>query len=236
MIKKITIALFIICLSQSVLAQGDHLSLGIGPALLYSDNSGIYREFKFKVQPAITLSINKQLNEYIGLRGSVGLQLLNSGQYYLELPKQMVKWGNKDQAFAFKGQGYFADVMPVFTTNPNSAGMMMSSLQFYAGAGFGVMYAQRNQEVLKNGLVLNDLLEEGEIIKSKESDLIPYVPVRTGISTNLNGDWDFALEFVLLVTTNSEVDGNNIIDKRITVVDMSGQIQFTVKWYFGPAW
>lgn len=83
---------------------------------------------------------------------------------------------------------------------------------------------------------MNDLLEEGEIIKSKESDLIPYVPVRTGISTNLNGDWDFALEFVLLVTTNSEVDGNNIIDKRITVVDMSGQIQFTVKWYFGSTW
>lgn len=234
--KAIVLGLLMMVFASSVFAQGDHISLGVGPALLYSDNSGIFREFKFKVQPTATISYNKQITDFMGLRGSLGVQFMNSGDYYLEKPKNMVKWGDKDQAYSFTGQGYFADVMPMFTTNPNSSGMLTSAIQFYAGAGFGVMFVQREEQILKNGEVSFNQLVKGETITTDDSDIIPYVPVRTGISTNLSGDWDFALEFVLLITTNSEVDGNNILDKRITKVDMAGQILLTVKRYIGSPW
>lgn len=236
LVRTLVFGFFLVCFCQTVSAQGNYISLGLGPSLLYSDNSGIYRESKFKIQPTISLSYNKQINDFIGLRGSLGVQFLNSGDYYLEKPRHMVKWGDKDQAYSFTGHGYFADVMPVFTTNPNSSGKLSSTFQFYAGAGFGLMFVQREQKIFKNGLVqFNDIIE-GETIITSDSDLIPYVPIRTGINTNLSGDWDFGLEFVLLVTTNSEVDGNNILDKRITKVDMSGQILLSVKRYIGSPW
>jgi hypothetical protein len=235
MLRNFIFIFIVMCFSHSLLAQGNHFSIGIGPSLLYSDNSGEYRQFNFKIQPAISLSFNQQLSENIGLRGSVGAQIFNSGEYYVARSNKIVRWGDKDQAFAFKGRGYFADLMPVFTTNPNSSGMLNSSLQFYAGLGLGLMFVEREQETLKNGIVKGGVLISGDIISSNETDLIPYIPIRTGISTNLSGNWDFALEFVLMTALSSELDGNNIKDKLLTP-DMSGQIQFVVKRYFGQAW
>jgi hypothetical protein len=166
---------------------------------------------------------------------SVGAQIFNSGEYYLAYPNKIVRWGDKDQAFGFKGRGYFADLMPVFTTNPNSSGMLNSSLQFYAGLGFGLMFVERDQQTFKNGVFKGGILISGDIISSNETNLIPYIPIRTGVSTNLSGNWDFALEFALMTTLNSELDGNNIKDKLLTP-DMSGQIQFVVKRYVGQVW
>lgn len=219
---------------QNLWAQGDYLSFGIGPSLLYADNSGEYRKFKFKVQPAIKLSYNKQLTEYIGLRGSLGTQNFNSGGFDQLNQNYVINWGNQDQAFDFRGKGYFADVMPIFTTNPNTPGKVNSTLQFYVGLGLGVMFVEREQEILKNGVLNSGELVGGDIVISNETNIIPYIPIRTGLSTNLKGDWDFALEFVLMTTTNSELDGNNIKTKEITP-DMSGQILFIVKRYFGKA-
>lgn len=223
------------CFSRNLSAQGNHFSIGIGPSLIYLDNSGIYQDFRFKIQPAITISFNQQLSENVGLRGSVGAQIFNSGEYYLAYPNKIVRWGDKDQAFGFKGRGYFADLMPVFTTNPNSSGMLNSSLQFYAGLGFGLMFVERDQQTFKNGVFKGGILISGDIISSNETNLIPYIPIRTGVSTNLSGNWDFALEFALMTTLNSELDGNNIKDKLLTP-DMSGQIQFVVKRYVGQVW
>jgi len=235
MIKSFIVFFLTMGFYQNLFAQGDHLSFGFGPSLLYSDNSGEYRNFKFKVKPAITFSYNKQINEFLGLRGSIGAQMFNSGGYDPLNSKYVINWGNQDQAFDFKGTGYFADFIPIFTTNPNALGMIASSLQFYAGLGFGFMFVDREQETLKNGVLKDGVLVEGDIIISNETSFIPYVPFKTGISTNLSGDWDFALEFVLITTTNSEIDGNNIKTKEVAP-DMSGQIQFIVKRYLGQAW
>jgi hypothetical protein len=235
MIRNFIFIFMAMCFSRNLSAQGNHFSIGIGPSLIYSDNSGIYQDFRFKIQPAITISFNQQLSENVGLRGSVGAQIFNSGEYYLAYPNKIVRWGDKDQAFGFKGRGYFADLMPVFTTNPNSSGMLNSSLQFYAGLSFGLMFVERDQQTFKNGVFKGGILISGDIISSNETNLIPYIPIRTGVSTNLSGNWDFALEFALMTTLNSELDGNNIKDKLLTP-DMSGQIQFVVKRYVGQVW
>lgn len=235
MIRNLIVVFIIMCCCQNLSAQGNHFSIGIGPSLIYSDNSGEYREFGFKIQPSITFSFNQQMNENVAIRGSIGAQNFNSGDYDLAYPKKIISWGDRDQAFGFKGRGYFADVMPIFTTNPNSSGMLNSSLQFYAGLGIGLMFVERDQEILKNGVFKDGVMIRGDIISSYETNLIPYVPIRTGISTNLSGDWDFALEFVLMTTLNSKLDGNNIKDKTLTP-DMLGQIQLVVKRYFGSPW
>ncbi len=237
MTRIVIVFFFITCFCSTVSAQGDYISIGFGPSMIYSDNSGLYREFKFKIQPAVSLSINKQLSEYVGLRGSLGTQIFNSGHYtdYNPNPKRIINWGNEDQAFGFKGMGYIADIMPVFTTNPNASGMLMSTIHFYAGLGFGLMYVSRDLEILRNGIIDNGVIVDGEILKTNETDFLPLIPLRTGLSTNLSGDWDFALEFVLITTLSSELDGNNIKYNQIDP-DMSGQILFTVKRYFGSAW
>lgn len=220
---------------HSLSAQGDYISLGIGPSMLYADNSGEYRDFQFKIQPSITLSFNRQISEYVGIRGSIGAQNINSGDYDLKYPRKLIRWGDQDQAFRYKGAGYFADLTPIFTTNPNAAGKLTSAVQFYAGLGLGAIYVVRDQEILKNGVFEEGELIEGNIMKSTETNVIPYIPIRTGLSTNLSGNWDFALEFILITTLNSKIDGNVIKDKLLAP-DMSGQIQFVVKRYFGQAW
>lgn len=236
MLRSFIIVCFILLLSENVKAQGNHVLLGIGPSLVYVDNnSGVYKKFKFQVRPALTLSVNKQLTENIGLRGTLGAQMLSSGEYDFSKAKRIAKWGETGQAFDFKGTGYYVDVMPVFTSNPNSLGMTMSQIQFYAGLGFGLMFVQREQKTLENGVVEDGELISGEIITSNETSLLPNIPLRVGFSTNSGNHWDYGLEFVLITTFSSELDGNNIRHNNINP-DLAGQILFTVKRYFGRAW
>jgi hypothetical protein len=235
MIRRSIIIFIITCVCHASWAQGDHLTVGIGPSMIYGDNSGQYRDFKFKILPAISLSFNKQVNENIAVRGSLGAQMLNSGDYDVPYPKKLVRWGDQDQAYRYKGMAYLADAMPIFMTNPNEMGMMMSTFQFYVGLGVGAMFVDREQETLKNGIIEDDALISGDIITSKVSNVIPYIPTRIGISTNSDSDWDIGLEFVLIVTTNSKLDGNNI-DYNGIAPDMAGQILFTVKRYIGKRW
>src|SRR5688572_12495770 len=120
--NRVLFALFFsVCFCLKSSAQGDHLSLGIGPSMVYADNnSGVYKEFRFRVRPAVTLAVSKQLSESLALRGTLGVQIFDSGEYDFSYSKRISNWGNKDQAFEFKGTGYFADFLPVFTTNPNA--------------------------------------------------------------------------------------------------------------------
>ena len=238
MIRRFLVVIFIVSICQTSWAQGDHLTLGIGPSFVYGDNSGEYSNFKFKVLPAMSLSFNKQMTENITVRGSIGVQMINSGDYADydgENTKKLIRWGDQDQAFSYKGTSYFADAMPIFMTNPNEMGMLMSTFQFYAGLGLGIMFVEREQNTLKNGLLTDGVLTEGDVVTSKETNVLPYIPTRIGLSTNSGGDWDLGLEFVLITALNSKLDGNNIKDKSLSP-DMSGQILITVKRYIGKSW
>jgi hypothetical protein len=236
MIRRLIIVFTVMCMCQTSWAQGDHITLGIGPSMIYGDNSGHYKRFFFKIQPAVTLAFNKQMSEHVGVRGTLGLQKFDSGDYeQYPHPERLAKWGNLGKPFAFKGVGYFADAMPIFTTNPNEMGMLMSSLQFYAGLGFGVMYVQRDQKTLISLFDEEGLPVADDIVTTKESNVIPYIPTRIGFSTNSSKDWDFGLEFVLILTTNSNLDGNDINYNSIGP-DMAAQILFTVKRYIGKRW
>ncbi|SDZ29246.1 MULTISPECIES: hypothetical protein [Rhodonellum] len=213
----------------------DHISIGIGPSMLYGDNAGEYTAFKFKILPSATLAYNNQIADIMDLRATFGVQMLNSGGYDPLNTGRVVRWGDNDQAFDFKGNAYFGDIMSVVNFNPNIPGRAGEIANFYAGLGLGVMYVNRDQEVLKNGRIENEILLEGEIIKSKQSTTLAYLPFRVGVSTNLESDWDYSFDFSLFTALDSGLDGNNMKTKRIKP-DMMGQFQIVIKRYFGRSW
>ncbi len=235
MFKNILSLIFFVSIYQLSMAQGDFVSIGVGPGMLYADNSGEYRAFKFKIQPAATISINKQISDFLSVRANIGAQMLNSGGYDPLNHRRVVNWGNQDQAFDFTGIAYFLDVTPILITNPNSQGMVASPFHFYAGLGFGAMYVEREQKVLKNGLIIDGELVQGDIITTNENNIVPYIPLKIGVSTNLEYEWDYAVEFSLMTGLNSEIDGNNMKTKTLQP-DMIGQILFTVRRYIGRPW
>jgi len=210
----------------------DYISLGIGPSMLYADNAGEYTAFKFKILPSASLSYNTQVGYLLDLRATIGSQMLNSGGFDPLTAQRVVRWGNNDQAFDFKGNAYYGDIIAVFNLNPNSPGRAGEVANLYAGVGIGIMHVRRDQEILKNGKIKNNILLEGEIVKSKQSSTLAYVPVRVGISTNLESSWDYSFEFSLFTALNSELDGNHMQTKRIKP-DMMGQFQIVIVRYFG---
>lgn len=229
MYKILIIALLSFSYSGILNAQQsrDHISLGVGPSMVYGENTGDFRSLKFKLQPAMTFSYNKQLSHRFDLRTSIGAQFMDSGGYENTSDPTVIEWGKKGQAFDFKGVGYFADIMPVYNFNPEVKNRVPDVVSIYAGLGIGVMHVVREQKV-------NDFTPMNEIVleTSEQSTTAAYVPFRLGISSNLDFDWDYALEFTALTTTNSEIDGNNMKNKLINP-DILFQVQIIVKKYIG---
>lgn len=212
----LTVVLFISILQISFAQyERQHVALGIGPSMIYADNAGLYSTLDFKILPVFTLSYNHQLSDFFDIRGTLGSQLLNSGGFDPIESGRVAQWGLTDQAFDFKGVGYFLDVMPVYNINPNTRGRAGEVVNFYAGLGIGVINVQREQEVLKDVTRINGVFVNGTIVESKQSDTSIYIPLRLGMSTNLEYDWDFAFEASALTTTSTNLDGNNIQYKSI---------------------
>src|SRR5690554_7366474 len=84
--KKVYLILVIFsAVNHFILAQDDRtdrIGAGLGPAMMYGDNTGINRDFKFKVLPALTVDYNKKLHTFFDVRGSLGWQMVNSGDFY----------------------------------------------------------------------------------------------------------------------------------------------------------
>ncbi len=226
--------LFFMFLTEKVTAQGDYIGLGLGPSLLYADNSGQYRKMRFQTLPALTFMYNYQFSDFISVRANVGSQMLNSGNYFNESRKAR-EWGQQDQAFGFSGFGYYADLMPTVITNPDAIGRMYSQYQFYFGAGLGYMLVDKTSEILETNRFEQTNPTQGNVVLAQEMTHHLYIPVRTGVSTNLGSDWEFAVEFTMMISLDSDIDSQNI-QWKLAPVDVFGQAQFVVRRYVGPAW
>jgi hypothetical protein len=229
MYKILAFALLLFGFSEALQAQQsrDHISLGFGPSMVYGENTGDFRSFKFKVLPAATFSYNKQLSHRFDLKSSIGAQFLNSGGYENISDPTVIAWGNNGQAFDFKGVGYFADIMPVYVFNPEVKNRVPDVVSVYAGLGVGVMHVVREQKVTNSTPMTGNVIET-----SDKSTTAAYIPFRLGVSSKLDFDWDYALEFTALTMTNSEIDGNNMKNKLINP-DILLQFQIIVKKYIG---
>jgi hypothetical protein len=229
--KKTLLILIIFTITLSVSEaqddRTDRIGMGLGPAMMYGDNTGINRKLKFKVLPALTLDYHKKLHTFFDVRGSLGWQMVNSGNFYNTRILQKIAKNNLPHGF--KGNAFFADVMPVYHVNPNQSGYLPAMYKVYLGIGLGVAHVARTDRYLS--IIGEDIYGE-EILGSprsiKDSNTSVYVPFRAGVSKDFREDWEIAIEPTLLVSFFGELDGNDL-QQKIVKPDILAQFQFFVR-------
>ena len=212
-------------------AQGsrDHISGGFGWGMIYAENAGIYKFMEFKMEPAFTVAYSKEISDKFDIKASVGGQVLNSGEFRPLNNPIIIEWGDNGQAYYFKGMSYFFDVMPVLNLNPNTSGVG-EPVNFYVGLGLGDMYSERSQRVLLDVVIENGIYIQGFVERSNQSTTVAYVPVKFGMVSNFEYEWDIGLELSAMFLMSSEIDGNNMQNKLI-YPDVMGNFQFFVRRY-----
>lgn len=225
--NALLLLLIFVSVSQSIYAQDDRtdrVGAGLGPAMMYGDNTGINRELKFKVLPVITVDFNKRLHTFFDVRGTVGWQMVNSGNFYS--PRTINKIARANLPHGFKGNAFFADVMPVYHINPNQSGYLPAAYKMYVGAGIGVAHVNRTDTFM----TIPD--DPTSIIRVPGNNTSVYVPFRAGVTKDYMDVWEIALEPSMLVSFFGELDGNDQ-QQKIIKPDILFQFQFFVRRKLG---
>lgn len=205
----------------------DRIGVGFGPAMMYGDNTGVTRKFKFKVLPALTVDYHKKLHTFFDVRGSLGWQMVNSGDFYNTRTIEKIAVSNLPHGF--EGNAFYADIMPVFHLNPNMSGYLPAMYKVYLGTGIGVAHVRRTDRYLS--VVGETLSGEGVLgnpRSMKGSNTSVYVPFRAGVTKDFRQDWEIALEPIMLVSFFGELDGNDQ-QQKIIKPDILFQFQFFVR-------
>ena len=203
-----------------ILAQDnrtDRLGIGVGPSFMYGDNTGVHSKFKFKVLPALSLDYHKKINAFLDVKGTLGWQMINSGDHYSQ--EQIDNIAESNLPHAFSGSVIFGDVMPIYHINPNQSGYLPSLFKVYTGLGLGYFYSNRTDE----RLLLNEPGRQIESYTDSNSGL--YIPFRVGIFKDLPSDADIGLEATFIYSPFGQMDGNDLQQKRIKA-DVLMQLQF----------
>ncbi|HSJ69500.1 MAG TPA: hypothetical protein VK921_17595 [Anditalea sp.] len=207
----------------------DNVSVAIGPAMLYGDNAGRYRQFRFEISPALSLSYSREISDELDIRATAGVQLMDSGDFGMNSLRQENRSALENQAVHFTGQAFFLDVMPVYLFNPTPPGYVGYEFNYYADVGLGALYSNRVDQI---PLVREESTDPIFFEEENNQSIAAYVPIRAGISTNLEGMWDIGVEGTLITALPSNVDGNTIKHKLLPM-DMLLQFQVTLKRYLG---
>ncbi|UCS95652.1 hypothetical protein KZP23_11840 [Echinicola marina] len=193
--------------------------LGIGPASIYADNGGPYRNFEFPIFPAFSLGLASKISRRTNLRGTFGFQPVSSNLDYI--PDLAIQWGEENKAYAFSGNAYTLDLMPEFYLSVYDSHIERPKYNFYGGLGLGIIMVFREQAIAKTNEVQ---------IQDATSTSI-YIPIRIGASMGISPHWDLGFEGTLLSTFSDYLDGN---EGSNTTNDMLIQGQFFVKRYLSP--
>ncbi|WP_394337161.1 DUF6089 family protein [Echinicola strongylocentroti] len=195
------------------------LSFGVGPASMYSDNGGPYRQLDFPIFASFTLSASKKINRRMNLRLSTGYQHVSSNVEYVA--ERAYEWGDENKAYAFSGDAFYLDFMPEFYFLPFDTHIERFRVNGYAGIGVGVITIPQKQAYAKTDQVT--------IIETSPSAL--YVPIRLGGTVAWGANWDVGFEASLFTTFSDDLDGNAGSNRTN---DMLLQGQFFVKRYLSP--
>jgi len=229
LMKKVLLILVIFsAFSQGIIAQDDRtdrIGLGLGPAMMYGDNTGVTRDLKFKVLPALTVDYNKKLHTFFDVRGSLGWQMVNSGDFYNV--KQIAKIANANLPHGFEGNAFFADIMPVYHFNPNQSGYLPAKYKVYGGIGLGVAHVVRTDRIM----TIANVASSTQSVDGTNTSV--YVPFRAGVTKDVREDWEIALEPTLMVSFFGELDGNDL-QQKISKYDMLLQFQFFIRRKINP--
>lgn len=182
--------------NKEKIPKTDIVSIGIGPSFIYADNGGPYRSFEFDWLPAISLSYTKKFHNRFAFKTTAGMQWIQSGS----IPNIEIQeiWAAKEGAIDFRGQAFFADVMPILYILPFHSHMNRQYINLYGGLGIGLLHVNRIQ-----AFSLNEDAPE-----TKATTTTGYVPFRAGISFRLGALSDLALEGTMLFSFSDNLDGN----------------------------
>ncbi|WP_114747868.1 hypothetical protein [Pleomorphovibrio marinus] len=195
----------------------DRLGFGFGPSKIYGDNTGVHKKFRFMVLPAFSVDYHKKLHPYFDLRGTLGWQMISSGDFYTEGIKRGI--ANAGLPHAFNGNVIYADLMPIMHFNPNLSGYLPAQFKFYGGAGIGAFQSSRTERFLR-------IEDETERIETRNSvDRGVYFPFRLGVFKELyKKNSEIGLETSVLLSPFGELDGNSKKQKTIEP-DLLFQVQ-----------
>jgi hypothetical protein len=187
-----------------------------GPAFIYANNSGGLRTLGFKLLPSVSIAYTHQINPYLSMRATTGVQWLQSNVQLKDEAKE--RWGQQDKAFGFRGQAFYADLMPMLQLFP--ARHQGSTINFYAGAGIGMLYVNSTQFRMVNL----------QTVEKKENIFTGYIPIRGAIGKKLNETVELLLEGTFMATFSDQLDGN--VGKKYIQNDHLLQGNLGVKKFF----
>lgn len=229
--KTSLFALIIFALTLNVVKaqddRTDRIGIGFGPGMMYGDNTGINRQFKFKVLPVVTFDYHKKLHTFIDIRGSLGWQMVNSGSFYNS--RQLLKIAEHNLPHGFKGNAYYGHVMPIYHVNPNRSGYLPAMYKVYLGTGLGLIHVSRTDRYLR--VIGEDIYGEGILsspYSEKGNNTSVYVPFMLGVTKDLNEQWEISVEPTLLVSFFGELDGNNL-QQKVLKPDILTQFNFFIR-------
>ena len=198
----------------------DHIiSFGVGPSFAYLDNGGQYRALNFAIKPSISASLIKKMTSVIDLRATLGVQWIENGGN----PSTQVRdaWFATGSSFTAKGSSIYFDVMPTFNLVSFDNHIYRSKVNFYGGAGLGIMYTQTDQK--------KSFSEEER--PTNNNITTGFVPVRAGLSLKIGPYSDIAGEGTMLFTFTDNLDGNIGFNR---FGDHLFQAQIVYRRYFIP--
>lgn len=176
--------------------RNQSIALGIGPSFMYSDNGGIFSASDFQWNPSLGIAYAKKVMPWLAIHATAGIQAVQSGgpirDYAIE------KWEESGGAFRFKGNAFYADLMPVVYLLPYDSHMNRGKLNIYIGSGVGVVHVAR-----KEAFSFDPNAEEFAVTTTTM-----YIPVMLGISYAVGPLTDLALETKGMFTFSDELDGN----------------------------
>ncbi len=175
----------------------DHIvSIGVGPSFAYLDNGGQYRSFDFAIKPSVSASVIKRMTPVMDLRATLGVQWIENGGN--PSTKMRDQWFFNGSSFTVKGSSIYFDVMPTFNLISFDNHIYRSKVNFYGGAGLGILYTQSEQK--------KSFSEEEK--PTETSITTGYVPVRAGLSVKIGPYSDIAGEGTALFSFTDNLDGN----------------------------
>lgn len=225
--KKIFYILFLlfstISITQAQSNRTDKLGVGLGPSVLYGDNTGIFSDLRFKVLPALSVDYNRFIDTHFDVRGTLGWQMIGSGDFYSEgLIEKIALAG---YPHAFKGSLIYGDVMPIYHINPDKRGFLPSLVKVYTGLGVGFFHSLRKDE----RRIYNGAEFSTESYNASNTNI--YFPFRVGAFINIPEiKGDLGIEGTLMISPFGNMEGNSL-QQKIIKSDIAAQFQVTYRYH-----
>jgi len=208
------------------------LTIGIGPAVAYTDFSFEESRYPSIVHPSLFMAYGQQFKDHIFLVTTVGVQLSESNHVFRG-SEDLAPFVDQGQSITYKTQSLFADIMPQFNIWRSDTHVWRPRFQVYGGIGLGIIASSGVEQFigLKEGRT--EFVGENDINREypRMNRATGYIPMRVGISKKIHPHWDLGLQGTYMYLFTNKFDGNNIINNRN---DQLYQIHLTLKRYLPP--